>query len=66
MKRVSFVFFVGTKDCGHSYVLGVQTPPVLYLGVFILGITDAVMGIAFGFSFLALPMRSWVLLMGFR
>ena len=43
MKRVSFLFFVGTKDCGHSYVLrGTDTSGFVFRGTDIL--------IAFGFS----------------
>jgi hypothetical protein len=52
-------YFVGTKDCGHSFVHGgTDTSSFVFKGIDIL--------IAFGFSFLALPMRSWVLLLGFH
>ena len=46
---------MGTKDCGHSYVLrGTYTSSFVFRGIEInisfLGLTDAVIGIAYGFS----------------
>ena len=59
MKRVSFVFFIGTKDCDHFYVLrGTGTSGFVF--------RDTVIFISFGFSFIEICQYGyWYYLWGF-